>query len=233
MLNVVIVDDETIALQYAKTLLSKFTDVKVVACYSNPVIALQEISVNSEIDVAFFDISMPEINGLELATLLQERRPEIRVVFLTAYDSYAISAFDINAVDYLLKPINNERLAKTIERLKRIAGIKKVSTVESAIAAANDKKCNVNIRIDCLGRFSIVADGEELKWQSVKTRELVALLAEKYRHGMTGAAIIEELWPESNTMNGNTSLYTTIHRARKLLEPYGKHLKIVKAFLKN
>ena len=73
-------------------------------------------------DVAFLDIRMPGLTGLEVATAAAEASPRTRVVFVTAYDQYAIDAFERGAVDYLLKPIKPERLAATVDRLQRSAG---------------------------------------------------------------------------------------------------------------
>ena len=75
-----------------------------------------------EPDVAFLDIRMPGLTGLEVATAAAEASPRTRVVFVTAYDQYAIDAFERGAVDYLLKPIKPERLAATVDRLQRSAG---------------------------------------------------------------------------------------------------------------
>ena len=75
-----------------------------------------------EPDVAFLDIRMPGLTGLEVAAAAGEASPRTRIVFVTAYDQYAIDAFERGAVDYLLKPIRPERLAATVERLQRSAG---------------------------------------------------------------------------------------------------------------
>ena len=75
-----------------------------------------------EPDVAFLDIRMPGLTGLEVAATAAEASPRTQVVFVTAYDQYAIDAFERGAVDYLLKPIKADRLAATVERLKRNAG---------------------------------------------------------------------------------------------------------------
>src|SRR5688500_19038238 len=75
-----------------------------------------------EPDVAFLDIRMPGLTGLEVAATAAEASPRTRIVFVTAYDQYAIDAFERGAVDYLLKPIKPERLAATVDRLQRSAG---------------------------------------------------------------------------------------------------------------
>ena len=69
-------------------------------------------------DIAFLDIRMPGLNGLEVAAALAETSPRTQVVFVTAYDQYAIDAFEHGAIDYLLKPVDPERLAATVQRLQ-------------------------------------------------------------------------------------------------------------------
>lgn len=74
-------------------------------------------------DVAFLDIRMPGLTGLEVASAMAENSPATQVVFVTAYDQYAIDAFETGAVDYLLKPVSHERLAATVQRLQTRAAV--------------------------------------------------------------------------------------------------------------
>ena len=71
-------------------------------------------------DIVFLDIQIPEINGIELAEQLLEMKPKLSIVFVTAYDNFAIKAFELNALDYILKmPVRKERLLNTVERIKQ------------------------------------------------------------------------------------------------------------------
>ena len=79
--------------------------------------ALEAIAAQQP-DVAFLDIRMPGLTGIEVAAAAVEASPRTQVVFVTAYDQYAIDAFDAGAVDYLLKPIAADRLAQTVQRLR-------------------------------------------------------------------------------------------------------------------
>src|SRR5690625_198134 len=95
----ILVDDEMLALNYLKNALDKIGDYEVVGTYTNPVKAYNQID-DLEIDVAFLDIEMPGMNGIELAEKLLEKRPHLLVVFVTAYENYAIKAFEVNSIDY-------------------------------------------------------------------------------------------------------------------------------------
>lgn len=111
-----IIDDEALARAELSRLLRLFEDVEIVAEASNAAEGLKKLRSLPEVDVVFMDIEMPEMNGLSLAALLEGM--DCRLVFCTAHDEHALRAFDLNAVDYLTKPVSAERLAKTLERLK-------------------------------------------------------------------------------------------------------------------
>lgn len=115
MIRVLIVDDERLARAELRRLLGAHADVQIVGEAENAAQALSLV-VAEVPDVAFLDIQMPETDGLTVAAELAGR---VRFVFCTAYDSFAIDAFGLNAVDYLVKPVAPERLAATLERLRR------------------------------------------------------------------------------------------------------------------
>lgn len=113
MIKTLIVDDERLARTELKRLLSSHPQIQVIAEAANVDEAkyhLQEL----DIDLIFLDIQMPGTSGLELAATL---KPNLQFVFCTAFDSYALNAFELNALDYLVKPLDPERLAKTLQRL--------------------------------------------------------------------------------------------------------------------
>ena len=114
MIRAVIADDEPPARAQMRRLLGETGEVEVLAEAANGLEALELIAQHHP-DVVFLDIEMPGLNGLEVAANLQGQP---QVVFVTAYDEYAVQAFESNAVDYLLKPVQPERVQKTIERLR-------------------------------------------------------------------------------------------------------------------
>src|SRR5882672_5196411 len=112
-LTAVIVDDERLARQKLRTMLAKHSEIAVVGEADGALKAI-EIIERMEPEVLFLDVQMPGASGFEL---LDRVRTSAKVVFVTAFDEYAIRAFDVNALDYLLKPISSKRLARCIERL--------------------------------------------------------------------------------------------------------------------
>ncbi|WGW00948.1 two-component system response regulator BtsR [Vibrio sp. YMD68] len=117
MLSALVIDDELLAREELSDLLEETGKVSVLDTASNAIEGLKKIN-QLKPDVVFLDIQMPQITGIELLGMLDpETMPY--VVFVTAYDEYAIQAFEDNAFDYLLKPVNPCRLDKTISRLQK------------------------------------------------------------------------------------------------------------------
>ena len=117
MIKVLIVDDEPLARENLRVFLQEQSDIEIVGECSNAVEGIGAVH-KLRPDVLFLDIQMPRISGLEMVGMLDpEHRPYI--VFLTAFDEYAIKAFEEHAFDYLLKPIDEARLEKTLARLRQ------------------------------------------------------------------------------------------------------------------
>ena len=113
-LRVVIADDERPARSFLAALLRSFDDVELVGEAANGTEAL-ELAEREKPDLLLLDLEMPELDGLGVVRLLRGRRPPL-VAFVTAYDDYAVRAFEVNAVDYLLKPVNAARLREALNR---------------------------------------------------------------------------------------------------------------------
>jgi two-component system LytT family response regulator len=113
-LRTIIVDDEPLALKLLRTVLSEITDVEIVAECSNGKLAV-EAATKLQPELIFLDIQMPGMNGFDVIKSLQTDIMPM-VVFVTAYDQYAVDAFDLHAVDYVLKPLDSERIARSVDR---------------------------------------------------------------------------------------------------------------------
>ncbi len=115
MLRAYVVDDERLAVQRLARLLARTGRVEMVGSATDPEQALEFLRANS-VDVVFLDVQMPGLTGFELLERLDR---DVLVVFTTAYDRYALDAFAVNSVDYLLKPIEPERLDRALDKLER------------------------------------------------------------------------------------------------------------------
>jgi two-component system, LytTR family, response regulator len=118
MLRAYIVDDEPLAIERLRRLLDQTRRVVIAGASTDPEDALAALGA-TEVDVLFLDIQMPGLNGFELLERLDRSLP---VVFTTAYDRYALEAFAVNSIDYLLKPVETERLERALDKLERFGG---------------------------------------------------------------------------------------------------------------
>ncbi|POP47795.1 two-component system response regulator YehT [Superficieibacter electus] len=145
MLKVLIVDDEPLARENLRILLQDESDIEIVGECANAVEAIGAVH-KLRPDVLFLDIQMPRISGLEMVGMLDpEHRPW--VVFLTAFDEYAVKAFEEHAFDYLLKPIEAARLNKTLTRLRQERGEQDVSVLAENQQALKFIPCTGHSRI--------------------------------------------------------------------------------------
>src|SRR5215468_745712 len=117
LIRAFVVDDERLAVQRLSRLLTETGRVVVAGSATDPHEALETLG-GTDVDVAFLDIQMPEMTGLELVEKLNR---DIPVIFTTAYDRYALEAFAVNSIDYLLKPVEASRLEKALDKLERVA----------------------------------------------------------------------------------------------------------------
>lgn len=117
MTRCIIVDDEPIAVRVLSSLLGRIPDVEVVATCTNAVEALQAVNA-SDIDLVFLDIEMPELTGIDFVESLIEPP---HFIFTTAHRNYAVRGFDLDAVDYLLKPIALPRLLRALDKYRRLS----------------------------------------------------------------------------------------------------------------
>ena len=128
-LRIVIVDDEPLARSVIREYLSKYSDVEVAAECANGFDAVKAVSELSP-DLVFLDVQMPKLDGFEVLELLGR---EVPVVFITAHDKYALRAFEVHAVDYLLKPFSEERFAEALERTRERLRVRRTADVEEAL----------------------------------------------------------------------------------------------------
>lgn len=129
-LRAFLVDDEPLALKRLARLLAESGKIEIAGQTSKPLEALEMIP-DLELDALFLDIQMPELTGFELLEILQKYPP---VIFTTAFDEFALRAFEVYAVDYLLKPVESERLEKAIEKLKKLSSESANENIEKLLA---------------------------------------------------------------------------------------------------
>ena len=214
MLRVVIVDDEVPVLNLLRMVLEKTGMVKVEGAYTDPQEALESIE-KVKPEAVFLDIEMPEMNGLELAGHLIEQDPDLMVVFVTGYNEYALEAFGVNALDYILKPVTPSAIHKCISRLNKLKGI---------TSAAKTEECEK--RIYCFGDFSAFGENGPVKWPTRKVEELLAYFIINRDSNVEGWELGEVLWPEAEPDKVMANLHTTLFRLRKTIKEEGLPIDI-------
>jgi two-component system LytT family response regulator len=133
MIRAFVVDDERLAVDRLVRLLEKTGRVTLAGSATDPEDAVASLR-SAQIDVLFLDVQMPGLTGFEL---LERVDRDLRVIFTTAYDKYALDAFTVNSVDYLLKPIEPERLERALDKLERLSGQARPDVRELARAVAS------------------------------------------------------------------------------------------------
>lgn len=151
MIRALIVDDELHAREELKSLLQENGELVVVGACSNVLDALREIREKAP-EVLFLDVQMPSVSGFELLSMIdQDMMPSI--VFVTAYDEYAVKAFEEDALDYLVKPVEKERLAKTVRKLKE--GLTRVDHPVYVAPEIRNIPCVMTNRIKLIGTSEV------------------------------------------------------------------------------
>lgn len=217
-MKVFLIDDERLALVQLERMLRNAADLSFVEAFQD---AAQSIERAKQVhpDVVFLDIHMPEMSGLQAAELLQQFCPNTEIVFVTAYDGYAIQAFELNAIDYLLKPLLQSRVAKTVERImKRRGGL-----------AAAGKESNQGQVIRCFKtiRFQTSGSTPELpKWRTAKAQELFAYLLHHRGEVVNKSTLLDLFAPELDKKRAMTQLYTAIYQIRQCVQRMGMEITI-------
>lgn len=172
--RILIVDDEPLARQRLRDVISDVGGYQVAGEAANGVEALQQLNAQP-VDIVLVDIRMPVMDGMELAQHLRAFSQPPRLIFTTAYDHYALQAFELNAVDYLLKPIRAERLAVALAKAQPLRPVQWQ-------ALQGLQQTHAHLSIHERGRVLLVPVAEvlyfraELKYVTVRTRERSYLL---------------------------------------------------------
>lgn len=209
MIRALLIDDERLALRQMEKLLANTEGFWVAAACDNPAQAV-EAAKKHQPDAVFLDIHMPDMNGLEAAERIHQVSPGSDIVFVTAYDAYALEAFEHNALDYILKPIQRERFMKTVRKLKERLILK---------AAATRQAGPYRIRtFKSIGYDRGDGHQQSFRWRTAKAQELFAYLLHNRNQVVGKEALLEVLWPESDPKKGMTQLYTTVYQVRQCLK---------------
>ncbi|MDD2534779.1 MAG: response regulator [Eubacteriales bacterium] len=227
MMRVYVVDDEVPTLDLMVRTLQTFPEIEIVGAFGLPSAMLSraksdalahQVSNQTLPDAAFLDISLPGMNGIELAMQLHEILPDLKVIFVTAFDQYALQAFDAAALDYVLKPVDRGRLERSIMRLsKQIADE----------TAQPNQPANSPIAVNLAGRLQIVAPSGQLVRFTTKIQE--ALLRDLLTAGvgLNKLEIVSRYWPGLDLRRAEQNLYMTIYRLKQTFREYDLPFRLI------
>jgi len=217
-LKAIIVDDEQLALDFIERKLENINAIKIVEKYLEVDIH-QLDSILKDVDIAFLDVEMPRINGLELAELILSIDPSIHIVFVTAFSEYAVQAFELNAIDYIIKPVDENRLEQTIDRIKL------VNRKQQDELTPSDKILHIQL----CNEFSIVIDNQKrdyIKWRTAKAKEVFLYLLHHRGEKVRKSTLVDLIWEDFDADRAYPQLYTTVYHIRNALKVFENHFSI-------
>jgi len=221
-LNIVIIDDEKLAIDVLAIVLEELTQFStcIKGTFTDAMDAF-DLFEREQIDLVFLDMEMLDVHGLQIAKLMLTKYPQIQLIFVTAHAQFAVDAFDVAATDYLLKPVQEQRLEKAMIKAQQIYDSRKESQT-------GDIKANLYVRV--FGGFQLLdAEQKTVKWRTKKVSELFLFLWLHQKKPLLNVIIIENLWPEVEPERASVNLHTTIYQLRKTLKQYGSENPILLA----
>lgn len=180
-MKVLAVDDEELQLIRLRKSIHNVLPQAEVYSFTNSLKALEDVE-NKQIDIAFLDIEMPGLSGVQLAKKLKETNPSINIIFVTAYDNYGLEAMRLHASGYVSKPVSDEKVKKEVDNLRYPIELK------------NEKK----IQAKCFGNFELLHDGQPLKFAYSKSKEVFAYLIDREGAAININELNAVLWEEDH-----------------------------------
>ena len=210
-MNMIAVDDERLALKALIAAIKEAAPGSEVKAFLYAEDAL-EYAEGNPVDVAFLDVEMADISGVELAHRLKNKNPDANIIFATGFGEYRDSAFELHASGYLTKPITAEKVKKELEELRRpVTG-------------------NERVRIQTFGNFQVFVDEKPLVFSRKKTKELLAFLVDRHGAFVTTEQIAATLWEnESYDTKLKNNVTATVSQLRALLRDVGAEDILIKS----
>ncbi|GGG63063.1 response regulator [Paenibacillus radicis (ex Gao et al. 2016)] len=220
-MKALLIDDEKAALIQMERLIKDDGRIEVTGAFTTVRESLEHLST-SKTDFVFLDIGMPEMSGLTAAEYILQLDPDIRIIYVTAFSEYAIDAFELNALDYLLKPVSSARFTKTVNRMIELSNYRK-QPPEPAARIENEPAIVCFRRLELRGNKTPSA---KLKWRTSKAQELFAYLLHLKEQWISKEQLLDCLWPDYPPDKGMTHLHTSIYQIRKLLREWSEEAVI-------
>lgn len=215
IVRAVLVDDEPMALAKLKLLLEREVGgVKVVATYTNMSEAIAGV-MRHRPEVVFLDTRFAAMNGLRFGKQLQTSAPDTEIVFVADDNRYALEAFELYTLDYMIKPVKTDRLRRTIDKLR--------NRLDKSAGSNHDDSDDAPV-VCCFRHLRFKASGAqpwEVKWRTSKVQELFAYLLHHRNRAVDRSILLELLWPDRGPERALQQLYTSVYHIRNTLKSCG------------
>lgn len=189
-----IVDDERLAAEELYDICMSHRLVSEAMVFNNPSDALIYIAQNDDIDLAFLDIEMPVMTGLELARRINAIKSPTKIVFVTGFKEYAYDAFRVNAIGYVLKPYTDEMVYNEIEK------------ADTFIESTPQKE----VTVKTFGYFDVFVNQKPVFFSSAKSKEFLALLIDRQGSSVSTEQAVAALWPNREYDESVQSLFRKV-----------------------
>ncbi|MGN1318045.1 MAG: response regulator [Lachnospirales bacterium] len=212
-MNIIVVDDERLALESLVNTIENVIENAKIHSFRNAKDALNFFE-NSECDIAFLDIKLKQMTGLELAKRFKNINDKVNIIFVTGFSEYAVDAFELYASGYLLKPVDEKQLKKALTNLRNPVNI------------TSRKK----IRIQCFGSFEVFFEDKPVIFKRKKTKELLAYLVDRKGASSTMGELIGVLWENKPAdISRHSNLRNLIYDLKSTFSDLGVEDIIVKS----
>ena len=212
-MNVYAIDDERLALNALVSAIEESVPDATVYSFTKPSEMIAAMPT-TPCDVAFMDIQMPGVTGLELAKKLKAVYPKVNIVFVTGYGEHGVTAMNLRASGYVMKPVTKEKVAQEMLSLRH---------------PVTPNREGKKLYIQAFGNFEVFANGKQVSFRRGKTKELLAYLVDRMGAGITMGELMAVLWEDGDDSKSMQShLRTLISDLRSVLNEIGAQDAIVK-----
>ena len=222
-IRTVIVDDEPLAIEVIETYLKNFSDIEIIAKCGDGIQAFN-ILQQKKADLMFLDVKMPGLNGTEL---LKSLKNPPKVIFTTAYHDYAVEGFELNALDYLLKPVSFDRFLKAMEKVYEHFGFTARQNIQTGIMPARNQDIFLYLKVE---RKMVKVDVKDILWIESQKDYIKVVLSDKELISKQKISILEELLPEDEFLRIHRSFIISLNKIESFnsskIEIDGKELPI-------
>lgn len=212
MIKVVIVDDERFAIRELEYILNKYEELELAGGFTDPMEAMENIN-KIKPEVVFLDIDMPEISGFTMAQELLKKNENMKIIFVTAFNDYAIKAFEIDASDYILKPFSEARIDKAILKILKQGKITKDE--EASEINKGEKKVR---KIPVWENDSLILiDVDDVLYCKVKDGELVIVTKKMLYKGQDTLSQMEDKLKDFNFIKCHRNYIVNLNEIQEIV----------------